>query len=307
MSRRSNRLRVPALLIAALAALLVLAPVAAAETKFGEATSPENLLLGGEADLLKATATYESATGTATFAITTREALGSKSGADSESVTYLAFMSPASPCTEVSIPLFLLEAVNKPLNAVGVFEGSGGGVEESLLTPSLSGTTMTMSATAHLAVGQNFNCATVGAEGGTGGEDVISSFPLTVKAEPPPPAPGPAPAPAPAPAPSAPAVLSIAKPKALKLAVGESKAIRVKVSNTGATATAPGSLRVKAPTGVIVKPERQQIPTLGPGRSFSLSVRVELTAKAKPKSTVSLTGTASGLTAKSSLVVKLKQ
>jgi uncharacterized membrane protein len=120
------------------------------------------------------------------------------------------------------------------------------------------------------------------------------------------PVPAPAPAPAPPPA-SAPPVLSIAKPKALKLAVGKSKTIRVKVSNAGATATAPGSLRVKAPTGVVVKPERQQIPTLAPGRSFSLSVRVELTVKAKPKSTVSLTGTAPGVvTAKSSLVIKRK-
>ncbi|HWH20105.1 MAG TPA: NEW3 domain-containing protein [Solirubrobacterales bacterium] len=306
MSRRSNRLRVPALLIAALAALLALTPVAAAETKIGEGTSAENLLLGGEVDLLGATATYESVTGTATFAITTREAFGSKSGAESESVILLAFISPTSPCTEASIPLFLMEAVN-PLIAVGTFEAPGI-AEQTLVKPTSSGATMTMSATIRQAADQEFNCATVGAQG-SGGEDVMS-FPLTVKPEPPPPAPAPAPAMAPASAPTpapAPAVLSIAKPKALKLAVGKSKAIRVKVSNTGSTATAPGSLRVKAPTGVIVKPERQQVPALDPGRSFSLSVRVELTAKAKPKSTLSLIGTASALVAKSSFVVKRKE
>jgi alpha-galactosidase-like protein len=306
MSRRSYRLRAPALLIAALAALLVLAPVAVAETKIGEGTSPENLLLGGEADLLKAAVAFETNTGKGTFTLTTREAAGSKSGAESESVTYLAFLSTASPCPEPSIPAFLFEVLNNPLTGAAIFEGSGG-VEEIIITPSASGATVTMSATLDLAAGQNFNCATFGAVGHEG-EDVIS-FPLTVKAEPPPPAPAAASAPSPAPAPAptpAPAVLSIAKTKALELEVGKSKAIRVKVSNSGATATAPGSLRVKAPVGVTVKPERQQIPTLAPGRSFSLSVRVELTAKAKPKSTVSLIGTASGLTAKSPLVIKRK-
>src|ERR1700749_1715952 len=115
MSRRGNRLHVPALFITALTALLVLAPVAAAETKFGEGTSPEDPLVGGEADLLKATATYESATGTGTFELTMREAAGSRSGAESESVTYLAFMSAATPCAEPSFPAFLVEATNNPL------------------------------------------------------------------------------------------------------------------------------------------------------------------------------------------------
>lgn len=99
-------------------------------------------------------------------------------------------------------------------------------------------------------------------------------------------------------------MLSIGKSKPLKLKVGKSKTIRVKVSNKGGTATAPGSLRVKAPAGVIVKPERQQVPILAPGRSFTLSVHIEMTAKAKPKSTISLTGSASGVTARSSFVVK---
>jgi hypothetical protein len=81
----------------------------------------------------------------------------------------------------------------------------------------------------------------------------------------------------------------------------------VKVTNTGATATTQGSLRVKPTKGVIVKPETQRLPVIAPGASWTVSVRVELTAKAKQKSTLSLVGTASGVTAKGSLVVKLTE
>jgi uncharacterized membrane protein len=114
----------------------------------------------------------------------------------------------------------------------------------------------------------------------------------------------PAPAATPAPAP-APAALSIAKSKPLKLKAGKSRTVKIKVTNTGGTATGPGSLRVKAPAGVLVKPETQKVPVLLPGGSWTLSVRVQLTAKAKERSTISLTGTAPGLSAKGSFVVKL--
>jgi hypothetical protein len=126
---------------------------------------------------------------------------------------------------------------------------------------------------------------------------------------PPPPAP-PAPAasmPAAAPAP-APPVLSIAVPKPLRLKVGKWRSVKLKVTNTGATTTSVGSLRLKAPAGVVVKPVSQQVPVLLPGGSITLSVRVELTKKAKKKSTVSLSGSAPGATgARGSLVLKLEQ
>jgi CARDB len=117
----------------------------------------------------------------------------------------------------------------------------------------------------------------------------------------------PAPAPAPAPPAPAPPALSIAKTKPLDLKVGKSKTVKIKVSNTGATATAQGTLRVKSAKGVLVKPETQKLPVIAPGASWTVSVRVELTGKAKKKSTLTLTGTAPGLTAKGSLVVKLTE
>lgn|GEM_PF-2172891 len=102
-------------------------------------------------------------------------------------------------------------------------------------------------------------------------------------------------------------VLSIARPKPLTLKVGKWKTVKVNVTNTGATGSGTGSLRVKAPKGVTVTPEKQQLPVLAPGKSWTVSVRVQLTRKAKKKSTLALTASASGITGTGSLVVKLKQ
>jgi hypothetical protein len=78
----------------------------------------------------------------------------------------------------------------------------------------------------------------------------------------------------------------------------------VKVTNTGGTATIPGSLRLRGPKGVIVKSGRQKLPVLLPGGSWTVSYKVELTETAKAKSTLSLTATGGGVTGKGSLVVK---
>ncbi len=109
------------------------------------------------------------------------------------------------------------------------------------------------------------------------------------------------------PPPPAPAALAIGKSKPLTLGVGKSRLVKLTLTNTGGTATGTGSLRVKAPKGVTVKPELQKLPVIAPGKSWTISVRVELTKQAKKKSTVSLTATAAGLTAKGSLVVMRKQ
>ncbi|HEY0278122.1 MAG TPA: CARDB domain-containing protein [Solirubrobacterales bacterium] len=93
----------------------------------------------------------------------------------------------------------------------------------------------------------------------------------------------------------------------MSLKSGESTLIRVKVKNTGATGTGGGSLRVRGAKGVVVKPERQAIPALAPGKSWTVTVRVALDAKAKKSSTLALTAAASGVTASGTLSVKLRQ
>jgi NPCBM-associated, NEW3 domain of alpha-galactosidase len=183
-----------------------------------------------------------------------------------------------------------------------------------VVAKTVSGATTTLSVTSGSIAAAGYNCAVIGAldneteeEGGgeVAGGATFTSFPIS--APPPPPTPPAAVAssapPAPAPAPPA---LSIGKLKPVTLKAGKSQSVRVKVANSGITGTGMGSLRVKAPKGVVVKPERQQIPALAPGKSWTLTVRVQLTAKAKKKSTLSLTAAASGVTASGSLAVTLK-
>jgi hypothetical protein len=314
MFRGLSRLRAPALLIAALAALLVFAAGASAETRTGETVTAVPLfgVTSPEATLVKASASYETASGTVGFNFTTAaEPQAEKKAKLLTPVADIALISGTSGCSlaalqqkQYSSPVLAIEShYGEPTVAGAAVPASF----ESLplfsipVAKTVSGTTTTLGLALPEIANQGFNCALVETQEEAGGSLMV--FPIAAPpASPTPPAPTPAAPPAPAPA--SPPVLAIAKSKPLKLKVGKSKTIRVKVSNTGATATAPGSLRVKAPAGVIVKPERQQVPILAPGGSFTLSVRVELTAKAKPKSTVALTGTASGLTAKGSVVVK---
>jgi hypothetical protein len=321
MSRRSTRLHVPVLLLAALSTLLVFATAASAETRTGESTAVE--LIGSptpEGILVKASASYETAGGSLSFSATTAaEPHAEKEGIPSVAEVEALFFTGTSECSlsalqaeAITPPVAILRARYAKPTAEAVLVNSPAELPSAEYLPAtktVSGKTTTASFTSAAFAGKGFNCALVGT-GGFGGQSYMV-FPITAPPTPPappavqaPPAPQVAPAAAPAPAP---AVLSIAKSKPLKLKVGKSKTVKVKVTNTGGTATAQGTLRVKGVVGVIVKPETQKLPVLAPGASWTVSVRVEVTEKAKEKSTLSLTAAASGLTAKGSLVVKLTE
>jgi hypothetical protein len=327
-------------LIAAAVALLAFAGTAAAETKIGEGTSPEQTTLAGEADLLKATASFDVATGTASFEITTRAAQESTPEAERPEIQYVGtLISAHTACTrealeaegekalkeEKEAPFFPAVEVfsfNRQLTAEetppGVPLAQAYGVlatsDEAIAAPtnfipgtkSLSGTTATVGVTIPAVAGSGtFNCAEVAAENfEEAGETDLILFPLTTKPEPPP-AVTPAPPAHAQPAPPV-AALSIAKAKKpLKLKVGKWATVKVKVTNTGGAASSPGSLQLKATKGVIVKRGKQKLPILAPGGSWTVSYKVKLTAKAKKTSTLSLVGAAGTLSAKGSLVLKL--
>jgi hypothetical protein len=319
MNDRRN-LRAPALLIAALAALLIFAAAASAETRTGETTTAAPLfgVASPEATLVKSSASYETTGGTVGFSFTTAaEPQAEKEGEPSDTVTDLALISATSGCSftavefgQYSSPLLAIEShYDEPAIAKAAVATS----IESLpafsipVGKTVSGTTTTLALTLGQVANQSFNCALVETQEEAGASLMV--FPIAAPVIPPEtPAPPAAPTPSAAVPASAPPVLAIAKAKKpLSLKVGKSKTVKIKVSNTGATATAQGSLRVKPTKGVLVTPETQKLPVLAPGASWTISVRVKLTEKAKPKSTLSLTGTASGLTAKGSLVVKLKE
>jgi hypothetical protein len=313
-----RRLRAPVLLIAALAALLVFAAGASAETRTGETATSVPLfgVTSPEATLVRSSASYETSGGTVGFNVTTAaEPQAEKEGKPSETVTDLALITATSGCSftalelgQYSSPLLLIEGhYNEPTSAKAALATSFENLPPFSIPvgKTMSGTTATFGLALPEIANQGFNCAFVEAQEEAGASLMVFPIVPVIPAETPAPPASPA-SPTPSAAP-APPTLSIAKAKPLKLKVGKSKTVKVKVTNTGATATAQGSLRVKPTKGVLVRPETQKLPALAPGASWTVSVRVELTKKAKPKSTLALTGTASGVSAKGSLVVKLRE
>jgi hypothetical protein len=306
----------PILMIFALfSALLVFAATAAAaETLTGESTAP---FIEGEPDpdgtIVKGAASFEMASGHVVFDVTTAEAPSTSTpGAVIAGLT----TSQCSPPTSLEGTVYQL-AFGFPIIFIGsnyqtvTAEATTGSSSAPVHLPaskSISGMTTTLSVTAGNLVEAGFKCAVIWTEAGGGGSAM--TFPIKPAPEPAPepaPATSPAPATTPAPAPiPAPPVLSIAKARPLKVKAGTWKTVHIKVTNTGATATAQGSLRVKAAKGVLVKPEVQKLPIVTPGASFTLSVRVKLTEAAKTKSTLAVTGTAPGITGTGSIVLKLR-
>jgi hypothetical protein len=311
-----RRLRVPVLLIGALVALLVFSAAAAAETRTGESASPINTGPASELTLVKASASYETTGGSVRFDITTAEPptgpeglmvaeLVSLSGECSLVGYYSAKPADKLPAVRIGIEY------EEPTNAQALILSSPTEIGSPLpATQAVSGTTTTLSFTSSAIADKGYNCAFVMTTD-LGGEAVSGLFfPISAPLPPTPPTPStPTPTPAPAqptPPAQAPAALSIGKLKPLKLKAEKWKTVRVKVTNTGGTATAQGSLRVQAPAKVLVKPERQKLPVLAPGASWTVAVRVRLPAKPAKKTTLRLVGAASGLSATRSLIIRVK-
>jgi hypothetical protein len=324
----ARRLLFPLTAICALAVALALATTAAAERKGGEAESPIDLSLPGEVDVLKASAVYDLATGTLTTAITTREALGSNKAEGAPLVEQVGGLATvAAPCTQTGVeeevkagggyPTFSVLAFNItpsefPSGAFSMYstEAQSGPLDPSKFGPatqSTTGTTTTFVTTDARAVNGGFTCVEVGAAELGGVTKEILFFPLAVLPEPPPPAQQEAPKPPAPPAPPTPAALSSAKLGPLSLKPYKWTPVRIKLTNTGETTTVAGSLRLKLPRGLKVRPAsaRQQIPAIAPGQSWTVAFRVKPTEKAKRRSTISFVATVGAVVARGSVVAKL--
>jgi PASTA domain len=211
MSRRSTRFRAPALLIAALTALLVLAAAASAETRTGESTSAIYMegTTSPEATLTKASASYESTGGEVSFGITTAAGpLAENEHSEAEIST--ALYTVASECSLAGLeregasnPFLLMGSrYAQPTTAEGLF-AAGPGIPPVALpgAKTVSGTTTTLSTTSGAIAGKNFNCATV--EVSEGHTSRVMLFPIVAPVIPPalpPEAPAPAPVPTSTPA-----------------------------------------------------------------------------------------------------------
>lgn len=311
---------VPSLLTCALLAALVLAATASAEVRVGEATAPLNPSLKPEADVIGARAEYDSTTGTVTFKVTTAAAPSPGTEAEPSEFEMAAALASASFCGAAPLsgnayPVFGFQVhyVQPELAIWSLFESAvaepkfeDGTVGQATMTTSQNTTTFV--ATVPKAAARPFNCALAEVHIGVVPQGEPLLFPIAVpqaaSTGDPTSTQNQGQTPAPAASRPAPAALSIAGAKPLKLKAGKWKTVRIAVANTGGSATAPGSLRLKAPPGVLVKPEKQKLPVLNAGGSWTVSAKVQLTAKAKTKSTVSLTAAAGGLTASGSLVLR---
>ncbi len=325
MSSHTRRLRVTVVLITALTALLALAASASAETRTGESSTVlREHFPSGEVTLVKAAASFESVAGTATISFTT--ATGPDPESDSRVVAGLSTSPDCTGQTGRAVeeqllvnppPLLAFEDALSSPNAIA-FAGSFSAGLEVPAMKTVSGTTTTLSLTTGTLANVSFNCAIVAATEGGGeendgeelpGEEVVppgTTFMIFPISPPPAPPAPPAIAPTAPPAPPAPPALAMAKLKPISQRVGKWRLVKVKVTNTGGTGTGLGSLRVRTTKGVLVKPERQQLPVLAPGATWTMTVRVQLTAKARRRSTLNLTAAASGVTATGPLVLKAK-
>ena len=316
--KRALKLLVPSILACALLAL-ALAATASAEVRVGEATAPANPSINPQADVIAAKAEFDSSTGSQTFAVTTVAAPSPGTKAEPSELLMAAGLVTTNTCSRLAFntaafPMFAFEyryAEEVP-PVWRIFESAMAEPElpETLgvAVKSTVGTTTTLAATVPKAVNGPFNCAAAYViDPSSQMTPEILFFPIAVPQPPPPPATPPAPTQSQAPAPPAPqavAALSIARSKPLKLKPGKWRTVRIKVANTGGATKAPGSLRLKAPRGVLVKPEKQKLPVLSAGGSWTVSAKVQLTAKAKKKSKLALTAVAGSVTAKGSLVLK---
>jgi hypothetical protein len=325
--RRPRTFPLPAALACALLVALALAATASAEVRVGEASQAATPGVEPEADVLAAHAEYDSATGSVVFKVTTAAVpqTVTPGGEESEAELKTVLFSPRN-CI-----LTLIGRSGFPILYMNSQYAEGGrtfwelwATEDSTpdepetegpATKALAGATTTLSVAAPKFADEAFDCAAVAVvDPGSQTEGKPLVFPIAVPPPPPaPPAettttttPGPVqtvapPPPGPAPAPAA---LAIVKAKPLKLKPGKWTTVKIKVTNTGGSASEPGALRLKAPKGVTAKPETQRLPGVPAGGSWTVSARVQLTEKAKSKSTVVLTATAGAAGAKGSLVLE---
>ena len=326
MARRSRAIRAALAVVGGLAAILVLPASAAAEGRVGESAEPlveEHPAAG--ATLVKASASYESTVGTVVFRLTFVAEPQEGSEAAVEAMLYSApggcsiFSPPETTGEEF---LRIGDEYREPTSTDFGEEGVLGEIQElGPAVKSVSGTTVTYSFSSSKLAGRGFNCADI-LTGDNGGRSLLI-FPLKTAVPPPPSPPEPpggsttpsesqppgssSSAPAPSSSAPSPAALSIGKLNPVALKAGGSRSVTVKITNTGGTATSRGPLRVKAPKGVLVKPAKQPLPVLTPHGSCTVTLRLQPTKKAKPKSTLSLTASASGVTDTGSLVAKLKK
>jgi hypothetical protein len=292
-----------AAVLAAAIALLVLAAPAAAEVRSGEATAAASEEIPAEADVIAATARYDSVAGSVIFAITTVKAPG---------INPLDLLSASLGTADGKCDLptmSLLWTYGGPVATWAAREREGELVPFEIAERTTIGNVTTLSVTSPRLVGKPYDCAeaivTEQLEPIEPGEEraEVNGLRFPINGPPtvtPPVEATPPVTTAPKPTTPKPAALTMAAPKPLKLRVGKWARVKVEVSDPGGAATTAIALKAKAPKGVVLKPASGKL-ELGPlqaGETRTVTLHAKLTEAAKASSTVSLTVTAAALAAK---------
>ena len=293
-------------MIAVAAALLAFAAPASAEVLTGHGTWSPNEGLNGQGDILGATATYDSTTGALILTMTTREA------PTDERLAIGAQVGTGSSCAQPAVALS--GGYTSPELFTNFLTESGPTEIKPGATNTLSGNTRTLSVTSGVLASRRFGCVELATQDPNPPEPTeIDRVRFTLSWRPGVRACRPDPAAAlpggvrPAPSAStgpAPARLSIAAPKPVTAKVGKWTKVKVRVANPGGTTVGPIAFKAQAPAGVVVKPGSPSLPALLGGQTWTVGLQVKLTEAAKPRSTITLTGTAGALSAGGSVVVK---
>ncbi|MBS1678962.1 MAG: hypothetical protein JST08_16415 [Actinobacteria bacterium] len=292
--RRSHRLGLVTTLLG-LALCLAFAASAAAEVRRGSVTNPVDESLPVGQDIVAVSASYDTVTGTATAAVTTRGA--PEPGAARLLRTDFYAVNAAGECTEPELRVGATYSQSAAGWRYGAGEGSG--------TKSVVGSTTTLTVTAPSLVGQPLSCMNAYIVREVGGElepfeYLVPPLKLVAPLEPPAPTPtvpsSPPPATPPAPAPKSPPKvkpkpsLTVASPS-LTLHRNSWTKVKVTIANGGNAAAAKVSLKVGKAKGVTIKPRSGtlKLKSIGAGKSKTASFKVLLTKRAKASSKLKLT------------------
>lgn len=290
--RRSHRLVAAAALLAFAIAALFLAAAAGAEVRSGSASDgiePERLPPGQ--DIVAVQASYDTATGTITAAVTT---LGAPEALATRALRTDFF--PVDASGECVAPEARIVSIYSEAGAFWVYNGSALQAGQK----SVAGNVATLSATSPLLVNQPFFCvdAYVLTESGEVLEALASPFKLIAPATPPLPPPPSSPPPSnPLVTPTPPPAPKLAKlslgglSRALTLHRGKWKQVKLAVTNDGTATAAEVTLKLGKAKGVAIKPKSGQLKlkSIAPGKSKTATFELLLTKKAKASSTISLT------------------
>ena len=290
--------------LAAVVMSIAVAPASAAVRTGGGADASGDGTAGPSRDVTAVQASYDDASGAIGFQITFA---APPSGSDSSLVG--AAIGTKQTNGSCNTPwAFLLSSLSGTSASWVRNDGTGSGPSGGS-TPTLSGSTLSITASAPVLGGQAWNCAQVLVTDSavSTAYDRAGPFDIAAAAAPPPAQPAPAPQPTPQPKPA---------PKRAQLAVNVTgipttirrnrwMRLKVAVANPGSAAARKVRLAVGSARGVSARPRARTFKLIKAGKRSTATVRVKLTGRARRTTRLAMKATAGKLVARQTLALRI--